>query len=427
MIGSTGLGPAPAAETAHPLNGSSSLRVSGAPLHCALVADTLDVGGTEEVVALLARRLPAIGIRTTVFYTSGIGGTVRHAPRTAAALAAEGIAVVQLTHATAKARLAEWRPDVISAHAPATWWVELAAELGIPYLETLHGAHAFFDAPWMTKDMRSRNVASESARSRNVASLIAVSELVRQQYLATHPDVEPERVVTVPNSVESARIPALDPRACRHWLGLEDEFLFVTLARHSLQKNTYGLISAFDEVAAAYPEAHLLIAGRPDEGGYPHQARELRDALRSRDRIHLRDHAPWPAAVLGAANAFVLDSYFEGWSLASMEALYAGLPVVLSDVGGAREQVGDGGDRGRLVGNPVGDRLAVNWKTIDESLYARQANRDELVAAMCATVERRHHWASRRDELRRESAARFHPDHSIRGHAAVIRRAVENA
>jgi glycosyltransferase involved in cell wall biosynthesis len=270
-------------------------------------------------------------------------------------------------------------------------------------------------------------VASEAMRSRKVASIIAVSELVRQQYLAVNPDIEPARVVTVPNSVNSARIPRLDPAQCRDWLGLHDEFLFVSLARYSPQKNTYGLISVFDEVAAEYPEAHLLIAGRPDEGTYSHQVRQLRDRLRSRDRIHLRDHAPWPAAALAAANAFVLDSYFEGWSLASMEALYAGLPVILSDVGGAREQVGDDGERGQLVGNPVGDRLAVNWNTIDESLYARQPNRDELVAAMCLAVERREHWTSRRDELRRESAVRFHPDRAIRGHAAVIRRAAENA
>jgi glycosyltransferase involved in cell wall biosynthesis len=427
LIGEGSLGNPPQAAAAIPPHLPGSVQATGAPLHCALVTDTLDVGGAEEVVALLARRLPALGISTTVFFTPAAGGNGGHAPRTAVALAAEGIDVVRLAASTAAEQLSAHRPDVISAHEPPTWWVDLAAQFGIPYLETLHGSHSFFDAPWMTEDMRSRKVASETSRSRKVASFIAVSELVRQQYLAAHPDIEPTRVVTVPNSVNSARILRLDPALCRDWLGLRDEFLFVSLARYSPQKNTYGLISAFDEVAAVYPEAHLLITGRPDEGGYPHQVRQLRGGLRFGDRIHLRDYAPWPAVLLGAANAFVLDSYFEGWSLASMEALYAGVPVILSDVGGAREQVGDTRERGQLVGNPVGDRLAVNWKTIDDSLYARQPNRDELVAAMCQMIERREHWASRRDELHRESAVRFHPDQAVRGHAEVIQRAAETA
>ena len=48
-----------------------------------------------------------------------------------------------------------------------------------------------------------------------------------------------------------------------------------------------------------------------------------------------------PPHLLAAADGFVLDSFFEGWSLASMEALFAGVPMVLSEVGGAREQIGD--------------------------------------------------------------------------------------
>ena len=390
------------------------------PLHCALVIDELDVGGAGEVVALLARRLPALGISTSVFLTT----RGARAPRTASALASEGIEVTQVKRSSAVTQLRARRPDVISAHEAPAWWIDLASEFEIPYVETLHGMHAFFDAPWASQAIESRN-ASEALRSRKVASVIAVSELVREQYLAISPEIEPARVVTVPNSIESSRVPYLDPAKCRDWLGLQrDEFLFVSLARYSPQKNTYGLISAFDEVADAYPEAHLLMAGRPDDGHYPHQVRQLRDALPGRERIHLRDHAPWPAAPLAAANAFVLDSFFEGWSLASMEALYAGLPVVVSDVGGAREQVGDDGERGRLVSNPIGDPLAVNWRTIDNALYARQSNRDELVKAMCATIERRDHWASRRSELRSESGDRFHPEHAVRGHAAVIRRVV---
>jgi glycosyltransferase involved in cell wall biosynthesis len=106
-----------------------------------------------------------------------------------------------------------------------------------------------------------------------------------------------------------------------------------------------------------------------------------------------------------------------------MEALYAGVPVILSDVGGAREQVGTDGERGYVVNNPLGDPVAVNWSRIRAALYGAQPNRGELVAAMSRMVEERDKWCSRRDGLREESASRFHPAHALSGHAGVIRSA----
>jgi hypothetical protein len=82
----------------------------------------------------------------------------------------------------------------------------------------------------------------------------------------------------------------------------------------------------------------------------------------------------------------VLNSFFEGWSLASMEALCAGVPVVGSDVVGAREQLGTDRSRGYLIRNPLGDPLDVNWTAIEAVAYARQTNREELTEAMCALV-----------------------------------------
>jgi glycosyltransferase involved in cell wall biosynthesis len=410
LSGGRQLGPPPPAPAEEPIAPQRS--PGGPPLRCLVATGVLDVGGEDEVVAFLGRRLPEHGIDTVVGHSgTSVGAPGTSGGRLASDLRAEGVPVAELTETSARRLLDRYRPDVISAHGAPEWWLDLAADHGVPYVETLHGMHSFFGADW----------EREAARSARISRVIAVSDLVRQQYLAGSSGIDPERVVTVPNSVDLRRMPALDRDRCREWLGLEDEFLFVSLARHTLQKNNYGLVAAFAEVAAAHPDAHLVVAGRPDDPSYAGQVQRLRHGLPCRDRIHLRDHAPWPAALLTAADGFVLDSFFEGWALASMEALAIGAPVVLSDVGGAREQVGGQGERGYLVANPVGDPLEVDWSSIRASLFAAQSNRDELVAAMSAMIGARHEWRARRGELQAESAVRFHPDRALSGHAAVLR------
>ena len=105
----------------------------------------------------------------------------------------------------------------------------------------------------------------------------------------------------------------------------------------------------------AYPETRLLCAGDVVDPSYFEQVRQLRDGLPCAGQIRLCGPCPDVSAVLAAADAFVLDSFFEGWSMASMEAIFTGLPAILSEVGGAREQVGENGRRGLMVENPLGD------------------------------------------------------------------------
>ncbi len=213
----------------------------------------------------------------------------------------------------------------------------------------------------------------------------------------------------------------------RDWLGLDDEYVLVSLSRHCLQKNTFGLLTAFGEVARHHPEVHLVVAGKLSDARYSRRVLQLRESMPSRDRIHLRDHLAAPARLLAAADGFVLDSFFEGWSLASMEALYAGLPVVLSDVGGAREQVGDDPSRGYVVANPLGDPLRVNWESMRMARYRAQPNRDELVSALDKLIAGRHAYLADRARLAGESAARFQGQACVARHAAVLSAAASGA
>ncbi|MEV6813629.1 glycosyltransferase [Micromonospora sp. NPDC051296] len=383
------------------------------PVRCAIAASVLDVGGAEEVAAFLARRLPSHGFETVVVYSgTRLPGQEGEGGRLARALAAEGVATQLLTPAEAATWMRSWQPDVISAHNADNWLLDVAAELGVPWVETLHDMHRLYHPDSWVPERR---------RARHISAQVAVSDLVRQQYLARNPTYPGDRLVTVPNGVDGSRVRLVDREQARVALGLTEEFLFVSLARYCLQKNTFGLVTAFAEVAGEHPEAHLLIAGRAnDDLLYYEQTRQLAASLPAAERIHLRGHCANPLALLAAADAFVLDSFFEGWSLASMEALAAGVPVVLTDVGGAREQLG-GGQRGHLVANPAGKAELVDWQVINDLRYRAQENRAELASAMSSMVRERAAWAASRQHLRDEAISLFSPDESLAGHAQVLR------
>jgi glycosyltransferase involved in cell wall biosynthesis len=385
----------------------------GGGLRCLIVSPVLDAGGIDEFVAFLARNLPAWGIDTTVLCAAP---SQREAPRVgllAAALGQEGIAVAKASPADGRAWLSRHRPDVISAHAPPGWFLEAAAALGIPVVETLHAVPTPIGTDW----------SKEPARSRHITAMVAVSELVRQQYLRGNPGFGGDAVATIPNAFNETARAAVDRAQARAWLGLDREFLFVSLARHVLQKNAYGLVAAFAEVARAHPDAHLAIAGRVDDALYTEEVRRLRDRSPGRERIHLRENLSHPSALLAAADGFVLNSFFEGWPLASMEALAAGLPVVMSEVGGAREQVGSDGGRGYVVPNPLGDPEHVTWEAAGRVRFRPQANQAALVEAMAAVIRDRDRWAANRPELAVTAKQRFSTDACAEQHALILRRA----
>jgi glycosyltransferase involved in cell wall biosynthesis len=194
----------------------------------------------------------------------------------------------------------------------------------------------------------------------------------------------------------------------------------VSLARYSLEKNAFGLVKAFAEMAVHRPEAHLVLAGQCQDALYFNRVVKLQGSLPCANRVHMREHTIAPHALLAAADGFVLNSFHEGGPISSMEALCAGVPVVLSDVGCAREQVGDDRARGYVVANPLGASLPVSWEMVSAARFRPQANSSELAMRMDALVADRERYLSARDHLAEESGRRFSSDPTVARHAEVL-------
>ena len=369
-----------------------------------LLLGTPGNGGATAAAAFLARGMAARGLRVSLWH-NGPATDPGTCPAPLRGLDQVGVDLRPVARGQLASRLREVAADVVSAHAPAGWMVREAATAGVPVVQTLHRSLLLPDG-------------EEAVDDPFVTLVVAVSETARCRYLRACPDRDPAAVHVIPNGLAIGS--DLPPReASRRWLGLGDEPLLLALGRFSSEKNPLGVIRAFARVAAAHADARLLMVGDVADPLLLLRARTLLVRDPARARVHVRRHSDRVPALLAAADGLVLDSFVEGWPLASMEAIRAGLPVVMSDVGGAREQLGPDGGRGHLVPNPAGGSLEVDWATIARLGPRRQVNEDELVRAVLAVLDDRNVWAARRPALVESARALFAPDECVDSHVRV--------
>jgi glycosyltransferase involved in cell wall biosynthesis len=94
------------------------------------------------------------------------------------------------------------------------------------------------------------------------------------------------------------------------------------------QKGFDLLLTAFAEVHAALPEAHLFIAG---DGGLLPDLAHLVERLQLQDCVRLLGYRTDTAALLYASDLFVLPSRWEGFGIVALEAMALGVPMVLTE------------------------------------------------------------------------------------------------
>jgi glycosyltransferase involved in cell wall biosynthesis len=160
----------------------------------------------------------------------------------------------------------------------------------------------------------------------------------------------PEKVEVAYNAVDAERAAVAAPPGLREQLGgSETRPLVLTPARLNPQKGHRVLLEAIAEV----PEALFLLAGDGSERA-PLEAEAERLGVADRVRfLGRREDVP---QLLAACDVFALPSLYEGSSLALLEAMAAGIPIVSSAIGGTDELIEDGRS-GLLV--PPGDAAAL--------------------------------------------------------------------
>jgi glycosyltransferase involved in cell wall biosynthesis len=121
---------------------------------------------------------------------------------------------------------------------------------------------------------------------------------------------------------------------------LKNKFLIGSIGRLDYSKNYEFLIKVFSEILKIKPEAIAIIVG---EGPERKKLESLIEKANLTEKIFLIGELKDASKYLKAFDLFVLPSRYEGLSITLIEALFAQIPILASDVGGNKELVGENG------------------------------------------------------------------------------------
>lgn len=244
--------------------------------------------------------------------------------------------------------LSETRADIVQTwlfDASAAVFIARLRARGSRWVATLHNPdydpQTIRDANLPLRKMRALRTLDIAMARLSDVSYVAVSNAVKKSYIC-HVGIADDRITVIHNSLDPEMLEHKpgESEQLRRSLGIPlDAFVFLNVGRLDPQKGQADLIEAFAGIAAKRSDTHLVIVGRgPLERALAEQASRLGvGSLLSLpgtfDRI---------GPVLAMADAFVFPSYFEGFGIALLEAMFKGVPCIASRIPAIQELVADG-------------------------------------------------------------------------------------
>jgi len=186
--------------------------------------------------------------------------------------------------------------------------------------------------------------------SRWVSGFIAVSDDVKKAMVQIIGPIG-DKVTVICNGVDTQKYrQTVDKAFVRNQLGLEaDTRLIALVATLKEQKGHRYLIRALASIVPQHPDLHVLFIG---DGELKEELQDQVNRLNLGGHIHFLGNRHDVPELLAASDLFVLPSLWEGLSMALLEAMATGLPVVASKLSGT-VQVITPNESGILV--PPGD------------------------------------------------------------------------
>jgi len=128
----------------------------------------------------------------------------------------------------------------------------------------------------------------------------------------------------------------------RQQYGISEKSMLITaIARVERLKGQKYLVGACGRLKDKLKDFHVLLVGDTIELPYLKECKEKAAELGIQDRLTFTGHQNRVSQILNETDIFVLPSLFEAFPRSLIEAMGAGKPVVVTDVGGCSEAVED--------------------------------------------------------------------------------------
>jgi glycosyltransferase involved in cell wall biosynthesis len=236
----------------------------------------------------------------------------------------------------ARSWMREFRPEIVHSHSfHANMLARLLALLDprIVVISTIHNVYEGGGARMLAYRLTNRLCRRT----------VAVSQAAADRFMRVGA-VPAGRCAVILNGIDIHEFsPDSERRArLRQQMISQHSFVWLASGRIAAAKDYPNLMRALVILRATHSRAEVWIAGGWT-GGAMEQLKELPEFKQTESMVRwlgLRRDLP---ALLDVADAFVSSSAWEGMPLAVGEAMAMGKQVVVTDVGGVRELVGDEG------------------------------------------------------------------------------------
>jgi len=245
----------------------------------------------------------------------------------------------------------ELRVDIIHAHQCTPWFYAALSRLFFRPPRLLLEEHGRF---FPESKNEKRAWVNRLLIKRLTHRFVAVSKDVRAR-LEAYEGLDSREIEVVYNGVlPQARLPDEGRRALRAGLGFTpDHFVVGTVGRFDPIKNLPLLVGSIDAASKTLLDIRGLLVG---DGPLFGQIQSDVEASGLGETIKMPGFREDARSLTQCMDLFVLSSFSEGTSMALLEAMAAGVPVVVTDVGGNPEIVVDG-ECGEII--PSGSKDAL--------------------------------------------------------------------
>jgi len=344
----------------------------------AMQLEAFDRGGLERVVFDLCCGLKDAGASVIVL--------CRSAGLLADEMKAHGIEVFVFDDAETHVKILKGNGVTHLLLHHSYFGFSAAQNIGVKVFDVVHNTYF-----WKKRDPDEvRDVGNRGS------GVICVSSNVRDFHVRTfNIPLGNTRLINNPVNTDGLIIPETDQlRRIRTSL---NHTTFLNVANFYPAKAQIALVAAFAQAYRQCPDIRLMIAGAESTPAIAAEIRRLVDQYGLRDVVTLVGHCDRRqlSRHYAQSHAFLLPSVFEGYSISAIEAAVFGLPLVMTDVGGARDLI-EHDDCGVLLPAIVDDLASYTSDEVDQiGTHVENRATPELVDAMIAIARDRDAWIER--------------------------------